>query len=49
LIGTAFIGAEALILLGFDRDDLPVRAALRRLGVLIRHVEEGGDRASASA
>ena len=40
LIGNAFIGSEALILLGFDRDDLPVRAALRRIGVLIRELEE---------
>jgi len=42
LIGNAFIGSEALILLGFDRDDLPVRTALRRLGVLIRQLEESG-------
>ena len=49
LIGNAFIGSEALILLGFDRDDLPVRAALRRVGVLIRNLEEGGPDASPSA
>jgi AcrR family transcriptional regulator len=42
LIGNAFLGSEALILLGFDRDDLPVRAALRRIGVLIRQLEERG-------
>jgi hypothetical protein len=41
LLGNAFLGSEALILLGFDRDDLPVRAALRRIGVLIRQMEEG--------
>jgi AcrR family transcriptional regulator len=41
LIGNAFIGSEALILLGFDRDLLPIRAALRRIGVLIRNMEEG--------
>ena len=40
LLGNAFIGSEALILLGFDRDDLPVRAALRRMGVVIRNIEE---------
>ncbi len=40
LIGTTFIGAEALLLLGFDRHDLPVRAALRRIGTLIRRAEE---------
>jgi hypothetical protein len=51
LIGNAFIGSEALILLGFERDDLPVRAALRRVGVLIRDLEErgGGGGASTSA
>ena len=42
LVGNAFLGSEALILLGFDRDDLPIRAALRRVGVLIRALEEGG-------
>ncbi|MGH9275354.1 MAG: TetR/AcrR family transcriptional regulator, partial [Acidimicrobiales bacterium] len=41
LIGNTFIGSEALILLGFDRDLLPIRAALRRVGVLIRQLEEG--------
>ena len=40
LVGSAFIGAEALLLLGFDRDVLPVRSALRRLGVVIRQLEE---------
>jgi AcrR family transcriptional regulator len=40
LIGTAFIGSEALLLLGFDRDSLPIRSALRRVGVLIRQLEE---------
>ncbi|MCU1354353.1 MAG: TetR/AcrR family transcriptional regulator [Acidimicrobiales bacterium] len=40
LIGNAFLGSEALILLGFDRDELPIRAALRRIGVLIREMEE---------
>jgi AcrR family transcriptional regulator len=40
LVGTAFVGAEALLLLGFDRQVLPVRSALRRIGVLIRELEE---------
>lgn len=40
LIGTAFIGGEALLLLGFDRQVLPVRAALRRIGLAIRQLEE---------
>jgi AcrR family transcriptional regulator len=41
LVTAMFIGAEALILVGFDRKMLPVRAALRRIGVLIRRLEEG--------
>jgi AcrR family transcriptional regulator len=41
LVGTAFIGSEALLLLGFDRRILPIRSALRRVGVLIREREEG--------
>jgi AcrR family transcriptional regulator len=40
LVGATFIGAEALLLLGFDRDVLPIRSALRRLGVMIRKLEE---------
>jgi hypothetical protein len=40
LVSAAFIGAEALILLGFDRQDLPVRSALRRVAVVIRQLEE---------
>jgi AcrR family transcriptional regulator len=40
LIGSAFFGSEALLLLGFDREDLPIRSALRRIGVVIRHLEE---------
>jgi hypothetical protein len=35
-----FIGSEALLLLGFDRHPLPIRSALRRIGVLIRSLEE---------
>jgi hypothetical protein len=41
LIGTSFIGSEALLLLGFERQDLPIRSALRRIGVIIRQLEEG--------
>ncbi|MET0146674.1 MAG: TetR family transcriptional regulator [Ilumatobacteraceae bacterium] len=40
LIGNAFIGSEVLILLGFDRHQLPVRASLRRVGDVIRAAEE---------
>jgi AcrR family transcriptional regulator len=41
LVGAAFFGAEALLLLGFDRDVLPIRSALRRISVVIRQLEEG--------
>jgi AcrR family transcriptional regulator len=41
LIGQAFMGGEAMLLLGFDRRQWPVRAALRRIGVVIRQFEEG--------
>jgi AcrR family transcriptional regulator len=40
LIATAFFGAEALLLLGFERDALPIRSALRRIGLAIREREE---------
>jgi AcrR family transcriptional regulator len=40
LLGNAFIGSEALLLLGFDRQVAPIRSALRRVGVLIRELEE---------
>ncbi len=40
LIGCMFIGGEAELLLGFDRRQLPVRSALRRVGQLIREFEE---------
>jgi AcrR family transcriptional regulator len=43
LIGQAFMGGEAMILLGFERRAWPVRSALRRIGVLIRQLEEGGN------
>jgi AcrR family transcriptional regulator len=49
LIGNTFLGSEALILLGFDRDLLPIRAALRRVGVLIRQIEEGATDARSGA
>ncbi len=45
LVGTAFIGSEALLLLGFERPAMPIRSALRRVGVLIRELEEGSARA----
>jgi AcrR family transcriptional regulator len=44
LIGNAFIGSEALLLLGIDRQVQPIRSALRRIGVVIRQLEEGPTR-----
>jgi AcrR family transcriptional regulator len=41
LVTTSFIGSEALLLLGFDRQLMPIRAALRRVGLVIRAFEEG--------
>lgn len=49
LIGTAFLGAEELLLLGFERDALPIRSMLRRIGVLIRELEEGRARGGRDA
>jgi AcrR family transcriptional regulator len=40
LVGNAFLGSEALILLGFEREGIPIRRALRRIGTLIRRAEE---------
>ena len=43
LVANAFIGSEALLLLGFERPVMPIRSALRRIGVLIREREEAAD------
>ena len=42
LMGLPFIGAESLILLGMPESVLPARSALRKLGAVIRTLEEGG-------
>jgi AcrR family transcriptional regulator len=39
LVGHAFIGSEALILLGLENDRIPARGALRRFGDLLRQLE----------
>lgn len=39
LVGAAFIGAESFILLGYDNTQHPARAALRRVGELIKQIE----------
>jgi AcrR family transcriptional regulator len=46
LMGVPFIGAESAILLGFTEAELPVRSALRKLGDVIRTIEEGGSSAT---
>ena len=40
LVSVAFMGGESMLLLGFGEDEWPVRSALRRIGVLIRAMEE---------
>ncbi len=40
LAGAPFLGVEALILLGFSEDELPTRSALRKIGDLLRAMEE---------
>lgn len=42
LVAAAFIGAESQILLGMSEEELPLRAALRRVGDLIAAAERGG-------
>jgi AcrR family transcriptional regulator len=39
LAGYAFLGAEAMILLGFTEQQLPARSALRKVGDLLRTLE----------
>ena len=41
LMGLPFLGAESIILLGFTEQELPARSALRKLGDVIRVMEEG--------
>jgi len=42
LMGTPFLGAEELILLGVTEARLPLRSALRKVGVLLRRIGEPG-------
>jgi AcrR family transcriptional regulator len=41
LMGLPFVGAEPMLLLGFDDQALPARTALRKIGAVIRLFEEG--------
>lgn len=43
LAGAPFIGAEAYLLLGISESDVPARSALRKVGAIIRAMEEAGD------
>jgi AcrR family transcriptional regulator len=40
LMGTPFLGAEELILLGVTESTLPIRSALRKVGVILRQIAE---------
>jgi hypothetical protein len=40
LMGLPFIGAESAILLGFTEEEMPARSALRKVGAVIRALEE---------
>ncbi len=42
LICLMFVGGESMLLLGVESEQIPIRAALRRFGELIRQYEEGG-------
>ncbi len=41
LMGLPFYGVETTILLGFGEDLVPARSALRKVGTIIRAIEEG--------
>jgi AcrR family transcriptional regulator len=41
LMGLPFIGAESTILLDFPESELPARSALRKIGSILRSIEEG--------
>jgi AcrR family transcriptional regulator len=41
LAGMPFLGVEAMLLLGFEESELPSRSALRKVGELLRSLEDG--------
>ncbi|MEX0796107.1 MAG: TetR/AcrR family transcriptional regulator [Acidimicrobiia bacterium] len=43
LAGIPFIGAEAYLLMGVQEKEYPARSALRKVGAIIRAMEEAGD------
>ena len=48
LMATPFLGAEELILLGVTEETLPIRSALRKVGVILRRIGESGSAAAGS-
>jgi AcrR family transcriptional regulator len=40
LAGSPFLGVETMLLLGFDESEIPARSALRKVGDLLRALEE---------
>ena len=40
LVGHAFIGSEALLLVGWENRSIPARKALRKFALLIRQMED---------
>jgi hypothetical protein len=40
-MGLPFYGVESMVLLGFSADQVPGRSALRKVGTIIRAIEEG--------
>ena len=42
LMAAPFLGAEELLLLGVTESTLPIRSALRKVGVLLQRISEGG-------
>ena len=48
LVGNAFVGSEAIILLGLENLQIPARASLRKFGKLISLMEKQGDRSTGS-
>ena len=43
LMGTPFLGAEELLLLGVTESTLPIRSALRKVGVLLRGIGQADE------
>lgn len=48
LISNAFIGAESLVLSSVEEGGIPIRASLRRVGALIRALEQAKEESNAS-